>query len=94
MAGGRQGVDWNETGTRHDPGIQPGDVEELLATDPEVVVLSRSRELRLQTREATLELLASKGIAVVNEETSEAISGYNRLARRGDRVAALIHSTC
>ena len=46
--------DWNETGTQHDPGIQPADVDELLAHDPEVIVLSRGRELRLQTQPQTL----------------------------------------
>jgi hypothetical protein len=29
--GGGREWDWNETGTRHSPGIQPADVEELLA---------------------------------------------------------------
>ena len=33
--------DWRETGTRHVPGIQPADVEELLENGAEVVVLSR-----------------------------------------------------
>ena len=28
--GGGRPWDWNETGTRHEPGIQPADVEELL----------------------------------------------------------------
>jgi len=39
--GGGREWDWDETGTRHEPGIQPADVEELLAAEPEVVVLSR-----------------------------------------------------
>ena len=28
--GGAREWDWNETGTRHEPGVQPADVEELL----------------------------------------------------------------
>ena len=38
--GGGRTWDWNETGTRHDPGIQPADVEELLEHGSQVVVLS------------------------------------------------------
>jgi hypothetical protein len=92
--GGAKEWDWDETGTRHVPGIQPADVMDLLEGDPEVVVLSRGRERRLQTCEETLELLQARDITVVQEETSVAITEYNRLAQSGRRVAALIHSTC
>jgi hypothetical protein len=92
--GGGRTWDWDETGTRHNPGIQPADVEELLKGDPETVVLSRGRELRLRTCEETLQLLKGNDIIVVQEETSVAIAEYNRLAQSGRRVAALIHTTC
>ena len=39
--GGAEEWDWNETGTSHDPGIQPADVERLLERDVTVVILSR-----------------------------------------------------
>ena len=39
--GGGRAWDWKETGTRHRPGVQPADVEELLAHGAEVVVLSK-----------------------------------------------------
>ena len=32
--GGARAWDWSETGTRHEPGIQPADVAELLAGAP------------------------------------------------------------
>jgi hypothetical protein len=92
--GGGREWDWDETGTRHEPGIQPADLAELLDGDPEVVVLSRGRELRLRTCQETLQLLQASGIALVQEETSVAIAEYNRLAQSGRRVAALIHTTC
>ena len=93
--GGAREWDWNETGTRHDPGIQPADVDELLTFAPDVVVLSRGRELRLQDaggddRGAP----ATRSIDLVHAETSEAIARYNELAGNGRRVAALLHSTC
>ena len=40
--GGGRERDWNETGTRHSPGIQPADAEELLAHGATAVVLSRA----------------------------------------------------
>jgi hypothetical protein len=92
--GGGREWDWTETGTHHQPGIQPADLEELLTHDPEVVVLSRGRELRLEACPETLTLLRSHGIELIFEETSVAILRYNELATGNRRVAALIHSTC
>jgi hypothetical protein len=46
--GGARAWDWGETGTRHDPGIQLADAEELLGAGADVVVLSRGMELVLQ----------------------------------------------
>jgi hypothetical protein len=92
--GGGREWDWDETGTRHEPGIQPADVVELFESDAEVVVLSKGRELRLHTCQETFELLDVNGITVVQDETAVAIEEYNRLARSGRRVAALIHTTC
>ena len=38
--GGGREWDWTESGTRHDPGIQPEAVEELLARGATTVVLT------------------------------------------------------
>jgi hypothetical protein len=92
--GGGRGWDWNETGTRHQPGIQPADVAELLERAPEVVVLSRGRQCRLEVCAETTELLNAAKVAVVHEETGAAIEEYNRLTAEGRRVAALLHTTC
>ncbi len=91
--GGSREWDWNETGTRHEPGIGPADVEELLERGAAVVVLSRGFHGRLGVREETLRMLEEKGVAVHILRTEEAVQLYNQL--RGDRgVGALIHSTC
>lgn len=39
--GGAREWDWRETGTRHAPGIQPADVQELIEHGAKAVVLSR-----------------------------------------------------
>jgi hypothetical protein len=91
--GGRQ-WDWNETGTHHEPGIQPADVEELLEYESEVVVLSRGQELRLQTSPATLDLLRDRGVMVHVGETKAAVTLYNDLVGQGELVGGLFHTTC
>jgi hypothetical protein len=92
--GGGRPWDWNETGTRHVPGIQAADVRELLDRGSTVVVLSRGMELRLQTTGEALRALEAAGVAVHVEETTAAVGLYNRLARGGDAVGGLFHSTC
>ncbi|MFC7528320.1 Mth938-like domain-containing protein [Actinoplanes sp. GCM10030250] len=90
--GGRQ-WDWNETGTRHEPGIQPADVAELLDKGATTIVLSRGMESRLHVDPATLELLRERGVAVHEAETTEAVRLYNKLAE-SEPVGGLFHSTC
>jgi len=91
--GGSREWDWNETGTRHVPGIQPSDVEELLERGATVVVLSRGFEERLRVRPETLRMLEDEGVPVHVEQTQEAVRLYNEL-REHEKVGALIHSTC
>lgn len=91
--GGGRPWDWRETGTDHDPGIQPEDVEELLEHGSTVVVLSRGLELRLQVDPRTLKLLEERGVDVHVAETTEAVRLYNDLAATRP-VGGLFHSTC
>jgi hypothetical protein len=92
--GGARGWDWRETGTRHDPGIQPADVAELLDHGAEVVVLSTGVFRRLGVCPETLLLLKTKGAQYYVLPTPEAVAAYNRLAETQVAVGALIHSTC
>jgi hypothetical protein len=91
--GGGRAWDWNETGTRHVPGIQPADILELLERGSEVIVLTRGLELVLQTCPETLEMLQNLGIPVYLEETRAAVELYNELADKR-AVGGLFHSTC
>ena len=91
--GGARAWDWNETGTAHDPGIQPADVEELLEHGARVVVLSRGVNERLRVKDETLARLEEAGVRAEVLPTERAVERYNAL--RGDEpVGALIHSTC
>ena len=91
--GGAREWDWRETGTHHVPGIQPGDVEELLARGATAVVLSKGILERLQVCPETLALLEERGIPVHVLQTEAAVRRYNAL-RDSEKVAGLFHSTC
>ncbi|MEW6636805.1 MAG: Mth938-like domain-containing protein [Actinomycetota bacterium] len=91
--GGAREWDWNETGTRHSPGVQPADLEELLERGASVVVLSRGFYERLGVTPEALRLLEERGVTAHIERTGEAVRLYNELRER-ERVGALIHSTC
>lgn len=92
--GGGRAWDWNETGTRHNPGILPGDVKELLEHGCRIVVLSRGMLLMLRAPEETIKLLQSAGVEIHIDETKAAARLYNQLAGDGAAVGGLFHSTC
>jgi hypothetical protein len=91
--GGGRVWDWNETGTRHVPGIQTADVEELVANGARTIVLSRGMLLRLQVPMETLTWLTQRGVAVHVCENDTAVELYNGL-RELQAVGGLFHSTC
>ena len=91
--GGARQWDWRETGTRHVPGIQPADIEDLIAHGSEAVVLSLGMWRRLRVSPETLAVLARNGIEAEILETREAVRRYNAL-RETLRVGGLFHSTC
>ena len=91
--GGARAWDWNETGTNHEPGIQPADVEELLDHGATAVVLSKGFHERLGVTRDTLRMLEDRNVSAHVRQTEEAIRLYNEL-RETERVGALIHSTC
>jgi hypothetical protein len=91
--GGAREWDWRETGTRHVPGIQPADVQELIDRGARAVVLSRGVWQRLQVCPETLDLLAGIGIEVEVLQTEAAVKRFN-LLRETVPVGGLFHSTC
>lgn len=92
--GGARAWDWNETGTRHRPGIQPTDVEELIEHGADTVILSKGINERLRVKSETLAALQAKDVAVDVLQTEEAVERYNALQAKGEAVGGLFHSTC
>lgn len=91
--GGGRAWDWGETGTRHSPGVQVADVEELLTHGATVVVLSLGMDEQLEVPDATVRALEARGVEVHVAETREAIELYNSLVG-SVTVGGLFHSTC
>ena len=91
--GGSKEWDWNQSGTRHRPGILPADVRELLEHGAKVVVLSRGVNNNLGVPQATVDLLESNGVTVHVSQTDKAIELYNKL-RDSEAVGGLFHTTC
>ena len=67
--GGAREWQWGETGTHHTPGIQPGDIEELLKHDVEFVILTRGQLGRLDVSPETRDFLQKQGVEYRIERT-------------------------
>lgn len=84
---------WNETGTRHIPGIQVGDFEEFV-DKVDYVVLSKGMDNMLHTTDGAIEYLTNKSKTFVILNSKDAVAEFNRLVDLGYTVGALVHSTC
>ncbi len=91
--GGARGWDWNETGTRHRPGIQPADLEEIVDAGVDVVVLGRGMQGLLRVPDETVEWLEDRGVEVIVERTEKAVERYRELRTRRP-TGAVFHTTC
>ncbi len=91
--GGSREWDWRETSTKHVPGIQPADVEELLNQGAIEVILSKGIYEQLHVCPETLNMLKERGIPTHILQTEEAVRLYNEL-REKKPVGGLFHSTC
>jgi hypothetical protein len=91
--GGSREWNWRETGTNHEPGIQPADVQELLDHGATIVVLSRGMKECLQVPGETLDFLKAQRIPAHVLPTAEAVKLYNHLAEK-EPVGGLFHTTC
>jgi hypothetical protein len=91
--GGSREWNWRETGTSHEPGIQPVDIQELVDHGAKVVVLSRGMKECLHVPRETLDFLKERHIAVHVLPTQHAVALYNKLAQT-EAVGGLFHTTC
>jgi hypothetical protein len=92
--GGAREWRWDETGTHHNPGIQPADIEEVLTYEIEAIVMGRGQLGRLNVSAETEAVLREQGVVYHIEKTQKAVALFNELSRAGKRVGGLFHSTC
>jgi len=94
---GSEAWDWSKTGTRHAPGIQFSDFEDLLAKHPEtnMIILTQGMDNVLQTQSQTLDRLRTEypHITVHVANTKKAMGIYND-NRQTKVIIGLFHSTC
>nr|CAH8871962.1 unnamed protein product [Trichobilharzia regenti] len=93
---GSRAWDWNETGTGHFSGIQNADVDELLHHNPNIIILSRGVLCQLKVPQMLIDYISqtNSNVKVIVESSKKAFKLYNQYAIEGERVAALIHTTC
>ena len=92
--GGGRGWDWNETGTRHEPGVQAADLTDLLQHGARVIVIGRGQRARLRVTDEAIDAAQRSGAACEILGTHEAVGRYNALVADDAAVGALIHTTC
>jgi hypothetical protein len=81
---------WRREGHR----LEVGDLEPVLESHPEVLVIGTGNVGCMQVPEETARHLESLGIEVHTARTGEAVSIYNKLERQHRSIAAALHLTC
>lgn len=92
--GGGREWDWRETGTSHRPGVQPGDVTELLEHGVERIIVGSGQTGRLSVSAETYQAVENAGAAIEVSQSAEAVDRYNAAVEIGEAVGTLVHSTC
>jgi len=92
--GGAREWQWDETGTHHSPGIQPGDLRELLEHEVDFVILTRGQLGRLGVSPEARDFLHERGVEYRIEKTKKAVALFNEMVQKGKRVGGVFHSTC
>ena len=82
---------WREAGSHV---FAPPDLEQLIESGPETVVLGTGYFGRVRVQDDTVSAFADQGTKVVVEKTGRAVEEYNRLVDEGVDVAAALHLTC
>jgi hypothetical protein len=73
--------------------VHAGDVDRLIATRPELVIIGSGTVGNLRVRPEALKRLQDEGIEVVAYRTNKACQTYREMRQQG-RVAAAFHITC
>lgn len=81
---------WRKSGHR----VAVEDITDVLAAEPEVVVIGKGSPGLLKTTASLRDHLAVNQIELIEKKTSKAIEMFNGLIQRGRKVAAGFHISC
>ena len=81
---------WRRSG--HRVGVE--DMTDVLAADPEVVVIGKGSPGLMKSTVSLKDHLASNHIELIEKKTSKAIEIFNGLFQQGRKVAAGFHISC
>jgi len=70
------------------------DVEDILSEAPEVLVVGKGMPGNMEVMDELRERLAATGISLIDEPTPRAVATFNRLKKKGRKVAGAFHLTC
>lgn len=79
-------------GTSHK--IVDWEIDQLLSNSPEVIVIGTGQDGLLEVERDFKQQMADRGIEVIVGKTPEAIRIYNEKIKAGQRINALMHTTC
>ena len=68
--------------------------EKLLEGNPEIIIIGNGWQGALEIDEDFVDLAREKGIGVIGLLSQEAIKFYNEKTALGQKINALIHTTC
>jgi len=81
---------WRQSGHK----LAGEDIREILAAPPDALVIGTGNVGMMTPDPSLLVALEAKGMKVIALPTEAAVSEYNSLADKGEKVAACFHLTC
>ncbi len=91
IVGGKVIPDWRR---KKGHSVCPEDIRDILDAGPDIVLIGKGYFGMMSTDAACCELLAHKGIVLIEEKSGAAVKTLNRLMAEGKNVAAGFHLTC
>ena len=70
------------------------DVEDLIATKPEYIVIGTGASGLVKVSDEVRERAAANNIKLIIEKTPVAVEDFNRLQKKGKSICAIMHGTC
>lgn len=90
---GANSWNWKTTGTKHTPGIQVADIQDLV-DHVDIVLLTQGMDLVLEVPHETIQYATDLGKEVHVGQTRDMVLLYNDLIAQNKRVGGVFHSTC